>query len=60
MLNYNIKVIVVIDGECILGFGDQGIGGMGILIGKLLFYIVCGGISLVYIFLVVLDVGMNN
>lgn len=60
VFNYNIKVIVVMDGEWILGFGDQGIGGMGIFIGKLLLYIVCGGISLVYIFFVVLDVGINN
>lgn len=33
---------------------------MGIFIGKLLFYIVCGGISLVYILLVMIDVGINN
>lgn len=33
---------------------------MGILIGKLLLYIICGGISLVYILFIVLDVGINN
>lgn len=60
VIKNNVKIVVVIDSEWIFGFGDQGIGGMGILIGKLLLYIVCGGISLVYILLVVLDVGINN
>jgi malate dehydrogenase (oxaloacetate-decarboxylating) len=59
-VNQNVDLVIVTDGEGVLGIGDQGVGGMDISIGKLMVYTVCAGINPNRVLPIVLDVGTDN
>ena len=56
----DVDIVLVTDGEGVLGIGDWGTGGIDICIGKLMVYTLCGGIDPNRVLPIQLDVGTNN
>lgn len=59
-IDRDIDLVLVTDGEGVLGIGDQGVGGMDISIGKLMVYTLCAGVNPNRYIPIQLDVGTNN
>ncbi len=59
-LTKETKMVIITDGEGVLGIGDWGVGGMDISIGKLMVYIACSKMNPSFILPICLDVGTNN
>ncbi|ECC1878618.1 NAD-dependent malic enzyme [Listeria monocytogenes] len=58
--NPNIDMIVITDGEGVLGIGDWGVNGVKIAVGKLAVYTVAAGLAPDRVLPVVIDAGTNN
>jgi malate dehydrogenase (oxaloacetate-decarboxylating) len=59
-VHHDLDLIIITDGEGVLGIGDWGIGGMDICVGKLMVYTLCGGINPLRTLPIQLDMGTNN
>lgn len=59
-ISRTVDLVIVTDGEGVLGIGDWGVGGMDILIGKSMVYTICAGINPRRVLCIQFDVGTNN
>ena len=56
----DVDLIIISDGEGVLGIGDWGVGGIDICVGKLMVYTLCGGVNPRRVLPIQIDVGTNN